>query len=137
MTWDLLLYIPTVVILASIGIKFWYSGSHYLAYLLSFLSSFFFIAGINRILKTRLMLLSSAPICLVLNKEFIRLILRDGEKIDLVKDQRLYSDYADRSFGISGLNGGGERLQFVFHKGQFLDASQYDKAVETLRHYFK
>ncbi len=137
MVWDLLLYIPTVAVLASIGAKLWYGGDHNWAYLLSFLASFFFIAGANRILKTRLMLLPSAPVSLELDKQNIRLTQRDGKKTELVKDQRFYSDYAGRSFGISGLDGSGKRLQFVFHKGQFSDASQYDRALENLRRNFK
>jgi len=137
MLWDLLLYVPTVAALASIGAKLWYGGDKNLAYLLCFLASFFLIAGSSRILKTRLMLLPSAPVALELNKQYIRLEQRDGKVIDLVKEQRFYSDYSGRSFGISGLDGRGERLQFVFHKGQFQDASQYDGTVETLRRYFK
>jgi len=137
MTWDLLLYIPTVAVLASIGAKLWYGGDHNWAYLLSFLASFFFIAGANRILKTRLMLLPTAPICLEIDKHNIRLTQRNGLKIDLVKNQRFYSDYTGKSFGISGLDSSGARLQFVFHKGQFSDISQYDSVLENLRRTFK
>ncbi len=64
MVWDLLLYIPTVVALASIAASFWYSDDHTMGYLFFFLTCFFFIAGFNRVFKTRLMLLPSAPICL-------------------------------------------------------------------------
>jgi hypothetical protein len=137
MVWDLLLYIPTVAVLASIGAKLWYGGNQNLSYLLSFLASFFLIVGANRIFKTRLILLPSAPVCLEFDKQYICLTRRDGGKIDLVKNQRFYSDYSGRSFGISGLDGSGKRLQFVFHKGQFADAARYDKALETLRLYFK
>jgi|SRR5271154_3314990 hypothetical protein len=137
MIWDLLLYIPTVVILASIGVKLWYGGDRNFSYLLSFLASFFFIAGGNRILKTRLMLLPSAPVCLELDRQNIRLTQRDGRKTNLLKDQHFYPDYAGHSFGISGLDGSGKRLQFVFHRGQFSDISQYENALENLRRNFK
>ncbi len=137
MTWDLLLYITTVAVLASIGAKLWYGGDHNWAYLLSFLASFFFIAGANRILKTRLMLLPTAPICLEIDRQNIRLTQRNGIKIDLEKNQRFYSDYTGNSFGISGLDGSGKRFQFVFHKGQFSDISQYDSVLENLRRNFK
>ena len=136
MMWDLLLYIPTVTILASVGFKFWYGGNHDLAYLLLFLASFFLIAGVNRIFKTRLMLLPSAPVCLSMNSEHIRLTQRDGKAVDLVKEQRFYPDYSGRSFGISGLDGSGKRLQFVFHKGQFSSSSHYEKAIEALKRHF-
>jgi hypothetical protein len=137
MVWDLLLYIPTVGALASMAAKLWYGGDQNLTYVLSFLASFFFIVGANRILKTRLMLLPSAPVSLEVSKQNIRLTLRNGGHIDLVKDQRFYSDYSGRSFGLSGLDGSGKRLQFVFHKGQFSDAAQYQAAQETLRGNFK
>ena len=61
MVWDLLLYIPTVIALASISASFWYGDDHNMGYLFFFLTCFFFIAGFNRVFKTRLMLLPSAP----------------------------------------------------------------------------
>ena len=64
MMWDLLLYIPTVVALLSMAAKFWYGDDANLAYLLVFLASFFCIAGANRILKTRLMILPNAPVAI-------------------------------------------------------------------------
>jgi len=134
MVWDLLLYVPTVAILASLAANFWYGDDQNLAYLLYFLTCFFFIVGFNRIFKTRLMLLPSAPICLEVSKQNVGLVQRNGARVDLVKKLRYYSDFAGRSFGISGLNGAGKQLQFVFHKGQFATASQYNSAQETLKH---
>ena len=79
MYWDLLLYIPTVTALLSMAAKFWFGGDANLAYLLLFLGSFFLIAGSNRILKTRLMLLPSAPVALrVKDKHSACLTLRNG-----------------------------------------------------------
>jgi hypothetical protein len=133
MVWDLLLYIPTVAILASLAANFWYAGDQNLAYLLYFLTCFFFIVGFNRIFKTRLMLLPSAPVCLEVSGKNVGLVQRNGARIDLVTKLRYYSDFAGRSFGISGLNGAGKQLQFVFHKGQFATVSQYASVQEALK----
>ncbi|MEW6352787.1 MAG: hypothetical protein AB1469_00595 [Pseudomonadota bacterium] len=119
--WDLLLYVPTVVILALLALKFWYGADQTWAYLLAFLASFFFIAGANRILKTRLMLLPSAPTLLDVAPGRVRVELRNGEKIDLVKDLRYYADTQGKSFGLAGMDVLGRRLQFIFHRGQFGD----------------
>jgi len=133
MAWDLLLYVPTVAVLASLAAKFWYGDDHNLAYILYFLTCFFFIVGFNRIFKTRLMLLPSAPVCLEVSGQSVGLVQRNGARVDLVKKLRYYSDFAGRTFGISGLNGAGKQLQFVFHKGQFATVSQYNSAQDTLK----
>lgn len=133
MAWDLLLYVPTVAVLAFLAANFGYGGDKYLAYLLYFLACFFFIVGFNRIFKTRLMLLPSAPVCLEVSGQSVGLVQRNGARLDLVKKLRYYSDFAGRSFGISGLNGAGKQLQFVFHKGQFATVSQYNSAQDTLK----
>ena len=125
MMWDLLLYVPTVIALLSMVAKFWYGGDVSLAYLFSFLASFFFIAGANRILKTRLMLLPTAPIAIEIGEHVTRIIMRNGENVELVKDIRLYADYSGRSFGLAGLDKLDQRLQFVFHKGQFPSIKDY------------
>ncbi|CAH1388114.1 hypothetical protein [Candidatus Nitrotoga sp. M5] len=125
MLWDLLLYVPTVVALLSMVAKFWYAGDVSLAYLFSFLASFFFIAGANRILKTRLMLLPTAPIAIEIGKQITRIIMRNGENVELVKDLRIYADYSGRSFGLAGLDKLDQRLQFVFHKGQFPNINDF------------
>ncbi len=133
MAWDLLLYVPTVTALASMAAKFWYGGEQSLAYLLSFLASFFLIAGANRVLKTRLMLLPSAPVAIEPGPELIRIVLRDGSQRDLVRNQRFFSDYSGRSCGVSGLDGSGARQQFVLHRGQFADDAQYQALQDSLR----
>lgn len=134
MLWDLLLYVPTVTALLSIAAKFWFGGDLNLAYLLLFLGSFFFIAGANRILKTRLMIMPSAPVALELHgKDSASLTLRSGEKLDLVKDLRFYPDYSGRSFGLAGMDGAGRRLQFVFHKGQFPGAEDFQGILDVFR----
>jgi len=129
MVWDLLLYIPTVAALASIAASFWYGDDHNMGYLFFFLTCFFFIAGFNRVFKTRLMLVPSA--------QSLGLLQRNGSRVDLVKNLRYYSDYSGKSFGISGLDGAGKQLQYVFHKGQFATAEQYVAAKDFLKRYMK
>ena len=134
--WDLLLYIPTVFFLALIATKFWYGGSRNFAYLLAFLASFFFLAGLNRILKTRLMAVGSAPVSLDVEKGCVRIGLKSGEESVLLKEIKRYGDYAGKSFGLSGLHGKGARQQFVLHRAQFRDISEFDaiqKEIDSLR----
>lgn len=137
MAWDLLLYIPTVVALASISASFWYGDDHNMGYLFFFLTCFFFIAGFNRVFKTRLMLLPSAPVCLKVGEQSLGLVQKNGVQVDLVKNLRYYADYAGKSFGISGLDGAGKQLQFVFHRGQFASVDQYGTAQKALKQYLK
>jgi hypothetical protein len=131
--WDLLLYVPTVVALASVAAKLWFGDNRAYAYVLSFLASFFFFVGANRILKTRLMLLPSAPRGLAIDGDCVSVMLRGGARADLVKEQKVYADMAGRSFGVSGLNREGRRLQFVFHRGQFADAAAFGAVQEALK----
>ena len=137
MVWDLLLYIPTVVALASISASFWYGEDHNMGYLFFFLTCFFFIAGFNRIFKTRLMLLPSAPTGLKVAEQSLGLLQRNGVQVNLVKNLRYYPDYAGKSFGISGLDGAGKQLQFVFHKGQFATLAQYNSVQDRLKRHKK
>ncbi len=134
--WDLLLYIPTVFFLSLIATKFWYEGNTNFSYLLAFLASFFFLAGANRILKTRLMAVGSAPVSIDAEKDSVRIRLKSGEEIVLLKEVKRYGDYAGKSFGLSGLDGKGARQQFVFHKAQFGDIAGYEalqKKIDSLR----
>lgn len=134
MYWDLLLYVPTVTALLSMAAKFWFGGDVNLAYLLLFLGSFFFLAGSNRILKTRLMVLPSAPIALkVQDRHSVHLTLRSGKELDLVSELKFYPDYAGRSFGLSGLDAAGQRAQYVFHKGQFPSEQDYQSILKIFR----
>ncbi len=91
-TWDLLLYIPTVIALASIATSFWYGDDHNMGYLFYFLTCFFFIAGVNRIFKTRLMLFPSAPISFSVKELQIELMQKNGTKVSLIKNIKYYSD---------------------------------------------
>ncbi|MES1981554.1 MAG: hypothetical protein V4443_03665 [Pseudomonadota bacterium] len=131
--WDLLLYIPTVVALLSMAAKFWYSKDDNTASLFVFLASFFFIVGANRVLKTRLMLLPSSPVAIEIDNISTRFILRNGKVIELIKDIKYYSDYSGRTFGVAGMDKADQRLQFVFHKGQFLSPQDYQGIQDRLR----
>ncbi len=133
MVWDLLLYIPTVIALASIAAGFWYDDDHNMGYLFFFLTCFFFIAGFNRVFKTRLMLLPSAPISLKVSDETLGLVQRNGTQVNLIKNLRYFPDYSGKTFGISGLDGSGKQLQFVFHKGQFPTPEKFDSIQTFLK----
>lgn len=131
--WDLLLYVPTVSFLFFLSLTFWYSGKQSIAYLAAFLGSFFLIAGANRIFKTRLMILPSAPVGVDINRKNIRLRLKNGKAVDLVKNVRFFSDFAGKSFGLSGMDLMGKQQQFVIHKGQFQDEKDFKTVQDNLR----
>ncbi|NOZ54395.1 MAG: hypothetical protein GXP08_14895 [Gammaproteobacteria bacterium] len=131
-TWDLLMYIPTVSGLAIGASLFWYKPNHALAYLLFFLACFFLYQGVHRVLG-RLMLLPSAPVALDVNKQRVLLELRNGNSVELVKNVRYFSDYAGKSFGLTGMDASGARRQYVFHKGQFTEQSDYQKLGGVLK----
>lgn len=124
--WDALLYIPTVIALFSIGMKLWFSPNQTWAYVLFFMATFFFLIGANRMLSSRMILLPSAPVALEVSKQQVIVTLRSGERITLVKDVRYYPDYAGKSFGLSGMGVSGKRRQFVFHRGQFSEPTQFE-----------
>ena len=135
MLWDLLLYVPTVIALISISFNLWYGGNKSFAYLLSFLASFFFIVGLNRILTTRLMLLPTSPVALATTRQQLTVELRDGGRVDLAKEVRFYPDYAGKSFGLSGMDISGKRRQYVFHRGQFADEAVFKELCASLNIY--
>jgi hypothetical protein len=132
MVWDLLMYVPTVAGLGVVAFMFWFDQNQSLAYLLFFLSCFFFIQAVHRILG-RLMLLPTAPITLDVSKERVALKLRNSEKIELVKDLRYFSDFAGKSFGLTGIDMNGKKRQYVFHKGQFIDEAAFKNIGDNLK----
>jgi hypothetical protein len=134
--WDLMLYIPTVIALGSISASLWYSDDHNTSYLLFFLTCFFFIAGFNRIF-TRLMLFPTSPAQLLLADHSLGLVQKNKIQVDLVKKLRFFSDYSGKSFAVSGLDGTGKQLQFVFHKGQFATVEEFDSTQAFLKSKFK
>jgi len=135
MYWDLALYVPTVIFLTSIALKMWYSADKNWAYLLMFLASFFLIVGTNRILKSRMMLVPSAPVTIEADKERVLCGLRSGEEVELVKGVRYFPDFTGKSFAITGLDLKGKKCQYVFHRGQFKDEGEYKELREFLRIY--
>lgn len=135
MYWDLALYVPTVIVLIAIGLKMWYSADKNWAYLLMFMASFFFMAGSNRILKSRMMLLPSSPVSIDADKQRIVCNLRNGQQVELVKAVRYFPDFAGKSFAITGLDLNGKKCQYVFHRGQFANDEEYKELREFLRIY--
>jgi len=130
--WDVLMYIPTVGGLGGVAGMFWFDGNKSLAYLLFFLAFFFFYQGLHRILQ-RLVLLPSSPVELDISKQRILLKTRNGAEVELVKDLRYFSDYAGKSFALSGMDMSGSKRQYVFHRGQFADDSAFKKVAAALK----
>ncbi len=133
MWWDLLLYVPTVIALASIAASLWYSDEHNASYLFFFMTCFFSIAGFNRIFNTRLMLLPSSPVGFSVGEKSLVILQKNGNKVNLARNLKYFPDYAGKSFGVSGQDGVGKQLQYVFHKGQFATPEQFNSATESLK----
>ena len=131
-TWDALMYVPTVLGLGVGASVFWYGENQNLSYLLFFLSCFFFYQGVHRILG-RLMLLPKSPVVLDVSKQRVLMKLRNGETIELIKNLRYFSDHAGKSFGLTGMDMMGAKRQYVFHRGQFVDAAAYGKVGDALK----
>lgn len=131
-TWDALMYVPTVLGLGVGAFMFWYDENQNLSYLLFFLSCFFFYQGVHRVLG-RLMLLPRSPVALDISKQCVLLKLRNGEIIELIKNVRYFSDHAGKSFGLTGMDMMGAKRQYVFHRGQFVDAAAYGRAGDALK----
>src|SRR3569832_1736143 len=85
MLWDLALYIPTVGALFSIAAKMWYGANHSWAYLLVFLGTYILLVDANRVLKTRLLILPTAPVALEIAKNQVRVQQQKNKTNDLVK----------------------------------------------------
>ena len=130
--WDLAMYIPTVAGLCTAAFIFWYKPNHALAYLLFFLGCFFFYQGLHRVLG-RLIILPTAPAKLDVNKQRVIVELKNGKTIELVKNVRYFSDYAGKSFGLTGMDASGAKRQYVFHKGQFSDQGTYQRIGGSLK----
>ncbi len=135
MVWDLLLYIPTVGALLYIGVSLWYSADRNWSYVLLFMSCFFFFAGANRILGSRLMLLPTSPVGITAEKDQVVIKQRNGETLALVKEVRFFADYAGKSFGLTGLDYHGRKHQLVIHRGQFSAIKEFDELKSLLAVY--
>lgn len=134
-SWDLLLYVPTVAALFSIAAKLWFGPNHSWSYLLVFLGTFFLLVGANRILKTRLLILPSAPVAMEVSRGQLVVRLRNGKGVTLVKDVRFFSEIGGKTFAVTGLDLVGQKQQFVFHLGQFEDEAAYKSAKAYLEVY--
>lgn len=130
--WDSLLYIPTCAGLGVGASIFWYQGNQSLSYLMLFLASFFLFQAINRVLG-RMLLLPTAPVALEVSKQRVVVEMRNGRRIELVKNVRYFPDFAGKSFGLAGLDLDGLRKQFVFHQGQFVDDETFKKTAAALK----
>jgi len=133
--WDLALYVPTVGILLLWGLQLWFDegDKHWVGYALMFLGFFFLMVGGGRVLR-RLLILPSAPVALDINRERVRLSLKGGDAVSLIKDIRFFADHAGKSFGLTGMGSKGAKLQFVFHRNQF-QAEDYEAVTKALEKY--
>lgn len=135
MVWDLLLYVPTVTALLLIGGKLWFGPNKNWSYLLIFLGTFFFLIGFNRIMKTRLMVYPASPVALEIIKDRVRLQLRSGAMVDIVKDVRFFSEVGGKTIALTGIDAAGQKQQYIFHQGQFRDESAFKEAKSWLEVY--
>jgi len=130
--WDVMMYIPTVAGLGIAASIFWHGTNQGLAYLLFFLACFFFYPGLHRILG-RLMVLPTSAVNLDIMKQRVLITLRNGKHIELAKNVRYFADYAGKSFGLTGMDMGGAKRQYVFHKGQFENDEAFKRAGQALK----
>lgn len=135
MVWDLVLYVPVVVVLLSLGLQLWYGSGSNWSYLLVFLATLFFLIGANRILKTRLMVLPGAAVALDIERESVGVQLRSGSRLALVKDLRFFSEIGGKTFALTGMDMAGAKHQFIFHAGQFPSEAEFKDAKARLEVY--
>lgn len=135
MVLDILLYVATVIALLLLAAKLWYGPYQAGTYVLVFLATFICFIGFNRIFKTRLMMVPTAPVAILVGKQRVSLELRNGAKVDLVKGVRFFGDFVGKSFGLTGMDMSGKQQQFVFHRGQFADEAQFKDAKSFLQVY--
>jgi hypothetical protein len=131
-TWDAMMYVPTVAGLGTGAFIFWYDQNQGLAYLLFFLACFFFYQGVHRALG-RMLILPQSPVSLDISKQRVSLVMRNGETVELIKNVRYFSDHAGKSFGLTGMDMMGAKRQYVFHKGQFADEAAFGKVGDALK----
>lgn len=133
--WDALLYVPVVAFLLFWGLTLWYGKQWAMVgYALMFLGFFFLMVGGGRIFR-RLQWLPSAPVGLEIGADRVRVRLKGGETVSLVKGVCYFPDYAGKSFGLSGMDTAGARRQFVFHRTQFGSETDFARAGDALRIY--
>ena len=86
----------------------------------------------HRVLE-RLILLPKSPVSLNVSKQGVHLKLRNGDLVDLVKNVRYFTDYAGKSFGLTGMDAAGGQRKYVFHKGQFSGQAEFKKIGGLLK----
>lgn len=128
--WDLMLYLPMVIGLGLGAVMFWYQQNQGMTYLLFFLACFFFYQGLHRVLG-RLIMLPGNPKILDVSKRAVILSLKNGQKIELIKNLRFYSEA--KSIALTGMDSSGASRQYVFHKGQFENENEFKKVAAALR----
>lgn len=131
-TWDAMMYVPTVSGLGAGAFMFWYDNNQNLAYLLFFLACFFFYQGVHRVLG-RLLILPQSPVSLEVSKQRVALVMRNGDSVELIKNVRYFADHAGKSFGLTGMDMMGAKRQYVFHKGQFADEAAFGAVTNALK----
>lgn len=137
MIWDLILYIPTIIALASISASLWYSNEHTTSYVFFFLTCFFLIAGYKRVFDTRLMLFASSPMRLDVGDEGLTVIRKEGNQVALLTTLKYFPDYAGKSFAISGMDDIGKQHQYILHRGRFESPDMFKSAQEAIKNRIK
>jgi hypothetical protein len=78
------------------------------------------------------MWLPSAPVAIEARPGAVDLILKSGAILTLARDVKLYRDRSGGSFGLTGVSDQGKRRQFVFHRGQFSQDSDFQALMNCL-----
>ena len=73
--------------------------------------------------------LSPAPVAIETRPNAADLILKSGDIVRLRSSLKLYRDRSGRSFGLTGVSEQGTRRQFVFHRGQFKQDSDFQAVM--------
>ena len=60
-----------------------------------------------------------------IGKQRIRLMLRNGQQVELVQEVRYFPDMAGKSLAISGNDINGKKQQYVLHRGQFGSETEF------------
>ncbi|MDX8379412.1 MAG: hypothetical protein R8K48_05115 [Gallionella sp.] len=137
MVWDLTLYIPTIIALASISASLWYSNDHTTSYVFFFLTCFFSIAGYKRVFDTRLMLFASSPMRLEVGDDGLTVISNNGNQVALRTTLKYFPDYGGKSFAISGQDEITKQHQYIFHRGRFESPDRFKVAQEAIKNRIK
>ncbi len=124
--WDLILYVPVIILLVLMSLQFWYGGQYqWVSYLLVFSATYIGLIGFNRVAGSRLMISASSPLDLTLDKKRISVKTKGGDHVELVGEVKFFPDHAGKTFALTGVDMAGKKRQFVFHRGQFEDEAMF------------